>query len=251
MTVKFDDRDAVAHGKITEKPLRERPTIPTWALKLTMAVTGVIFGLFALVHMIGNLKIYLPDVDGKKDLDIYAAFLRELLVPILPHGLFLWIFRLLLLACLIAHVYGAFALVGRAHQSRGKFKRTGLMGGLNSFTARSMIVTGIVLLAFIIFHILDLTAGVAPAATDTFEHGAAYANVVASFSRPGAAIFYVIAMVVLFLHLSHGLWTAVSDLGITGKRWRAILLFVSYLIPAAILIGNSTIPLGVLFGLIG
>lgn len=251
MTVKFDDRDAVAHGKITEKPLREKPTFPTWALKLTMAVTGVIFGLFVLVHMIGNLKIYLPDVDGRKDLDIYAEFLRELLVPLLPHGWFLWIFRIVLLTCLVLHVYGAFALVGRAHQSRGKFKRTGLMGGLNSFTARSMIVTGIVLLAFIIFHILDLTAGVAPAAPEAFERGAAYANVVASFSRPGVAIFYVIAMVVLFLHLSHGLWTAVSDLGITGKRWRAVLLFVSYLIPALVLVGNSTIPLGVMFGLIG
>lgn len=251
MTVKFNDRDAVAHGKITEKPLRERPSFPTWALKLTMAVTGVIFGLFALVHMIGNLKIYLPDVDGKKDLDVYAAYLRELLVPILPHGAFLWIFRIVLLICLVLHVYGAFALIGRAHQSRGKFKRTGMVGSWNTFTARSMIVTGIVLLAFIIFHILDLTAGVAPAASDVFEHGAAYANVVASFSRPGVAIFYVVAMVVLFLHLSHGLWTAVSDLGITGKRWRAVLLFVSYLIPALVLIGNTSIPLGVMFGLIG
>ncbi|QGU02980.1 Succinate dehydrogenase/Fumarate reductase transmembrane subunit [Corynebacterium kalinowskii] len=251
MTVKFDDRDAVAHGKITEKPLRERPTFPSWALKLTMAVTGVIFGLFVLVHMIGNLKIYLPDVDGKKDLDVYAAFLRELLVPLLPHGWFLWIFRIVLLICLVLHVYGAFALVGRAHQSRGKFKRKGMVGSLNTFTARSMIVTGIVLLCFIIFHILDLTAGVTPAAPDTFAHGAAYANVVASFSRPGVAIFYVIAMVVLFLHLSHGLWTAVSDLGITGKRWRAILLFVAYLVPALVMIGNSTIPLGVMFGLIG
>ncbi len=54
MTVKYDDRDAIAHGKITEKPLRERPKFPTWALKLTMAITGLIFGGFVLIHMIGN-----------------------------------------------------------------------------------------------------------------------------------------------------------------------------------------------------
>ena len=123
-----------------------------------------------------------------------------------------------------------------------------LMGGLNSFTARTMIVTGIVLLAFIIFHILDLTMGVAPAASDTFEHGAIYANLMASFSRWPVAIFYIIAMVVLFLHLTHGIWTAVSDLGITGKRTRAVLLFVSYLVPAMVMVGNISIPLAIACG---
>ncbi|MFV8394879.1 succinate dehydrogenase cytochrome b subunit [Corynebacterium hindlerae] len=248
MTVKFDDRDAVAHGKITEKPLRERPSYPTWALKLTMAVTGVIFGLFVLVHMIGNLKIFLPDHGEEKAIDVYAEFLRTVGEPLFPREGILWIFRIVLLVCLVLHVYGAFALFGRAKQSRGKFKRTNLIGGLNSFTARSMIVTGVVLLLFVIFHILDLTLGAAPAASDSFEHGAAYANLIASFSRPGVAIFYIVAMLILFLHLSHGLWTAVSDLGITGKRWRAVLLFVAYLIPAAVLVGNSIIPLAVLFG---
>ena len=111
-----------------------------------------------------------------------------------------------------------------------------------------MIVTGIVLLAFIIFHIRDLTMGVAPAASDTFEHGAIYANLVASFSRWPVAIFYIIAMVVLFLHLTHGSWTAVSDLGITGKRTRAVLLFVSYLVPAMVMVGNISIPLAIACG---
>ncbi|AKK04075.1 succinate dehydrogenase cytochrome b subunit [Corynebacterium epidermidicanis] len=250
MTVKFDDRDAVAHGKITEKPLRERPSVPTWALKLTMAVTGVIFGLFVLVHMIGNLKIFMPAHDGVHHIDEYAEFLRTMLMPLFPYGGVLWIFRIVLLICLVLHVYGAFAIKARAAQSRGKFKRTGMMGGLNTFTTRSMLVTGVVLLAFIIFHILDLTIGATPIASDTFAHGAAYANLVASFSRPAVAIFYIIAMVVLFLHLSHGIWTAVSDLGITGKRWRAVLLFIAYLVPAAVMVGNSLIPLSIMLGIL-
>ena len=194
MTVKYDDRDAIAHGKITEKPLRERPKFPTWALKLTMAITGLIFGGFVLIHMIGNLKVFMPMHDGHYPIDQYGEFLREVGYPLIPHEGVLWIFRITLLASLILHVYGAFAITGRAHQSRGKFRRTNLMGGLNSFTARTMIVTGIVLLAFIIFHILDLTMGVAPAASDTFEHGAIYANLMASFSRWPVAIFYIIAV---------------------------------------------------------
>ena len=249
MTVKYDDREAVAHGKITTKPLRERPGAPSWALKLIMAITGIIFGLFVFVHMIGNLKIFLPDTDGVNHLNEYAAFLREFGEPMLPYGSFLWAFRIVLLVCLVAHVYSAFALQGRAHKSRGKFRRSGLMGGLNSFSARTMLITGIVLLAFIIFHLLDLTigAGVAPS---SFEHGEAYQNVIASFSRPGVVVWYIIAQLALLLHLSHGLWTATSDLGITGKRWRKVLLFLSGLLPLLVVVGNIFIPVAVLTGLV-
>lgn len=250
MTVKFDDREAIAHGKITEKPLRSQPKIPTWALKLTMAVTGLIFGAFVLVHMIGNLKIFMPMHDGVHHIDEYGEFLRTVGEPLFPREGILWIFRITLLACLVLHVYGAFALVGRAHQSRGKFRRTNMMSNLQSYATRTMIVTGLVLLFFIFFHIADLTLGVAPAASASFEHGAIYANLVASFSRWPVAIFYIVAMLVLFLHLSHGIWVATSDLGITGKRSRAIALFLAYLIPALVMVGNISIPLAIATGII-
>lgn len=252
MTVQNIDREAVAHGKITEKPLRERPKLPTWVLKLTMAITGLIFAGFVAFHMAGNLKVFMPHYeDGTHPIDVYGEWLRNLAYPLLPHEGMLWIFRVVLLSCLILHVYGAFALTGRSHKSRGKFRRTNLMGGLNSFTTSTMLVTGIVLLAFIIFHILDLTAGVTPAASDAFEHGQVYANMIASFSRWPVTIFYVIAMVTLFLHLSHGIWLATSDLGITGHRVRAIMLFVSYLLPAVVMIGNIAIPLSIALGWVG
>lgn len=245
MTVTSSNRDAIAHGKINVEPLREQPKFPSWALKLAMAVTGVIFGLFVLVHMLGNLKIF----TGAEHFNAYAAFLRSVGAPAIPNEGVLWIFRIVLLVSVIIHVYGAFALHGRARQSRGKFRRQGMVSSWNTFTARSMIVTGVVLLAFIIFHLLDLTLGqaVAPA---SFEHGAAYANVVASFSRPAVAIWYVIAQLALLMHLSHGLWTATSDLGITGKRWRKVLLFISGLLPLLVVVGNITIPLAVLTGLV-
>ncbi len=254
MTVRNPDREAIRHGKITTEALRERPAYPTWAMKLTMAITGLIFGGYVLVHMIGNLKTFMPDYGadtayaGQPQLDVYGAFLREIGSPLFPHESILWFLRIVLLVSLVLHIYCAFALTSRSQKSRGKFRRTNLMGGLNSFATRTMLVTGIVLLAFIIFHILDLTVGVAPAASESFEHGAVYANMVASFSRWPVAIWYIVANLVLFLHLSHGIVLAVSDLGITGRRWRAILLAVAYLVPAAVLIGNISIPFAIAVG---
>ena len=246
MTVTSSNRDAIAHGKITFEPLRERPKFPSWALKLIMAVTGLIFGLYVIVHMVGNMKIFM----GEQDFNAYAAFLRTVGYPAIPNEGVLWIFRIVLLVAVILHVYGAFALHGRARQSRGKFRRQGMVGGWNTFTARSMIITGVVLLAFIIFHILDLTIGAA-VAPENFVHGEAYANLVASFSRPLVAIWYIIAQLALLLHLSHGLWTATSDLGITGARWRKVMLFLSGLIPLLVVVGNIAIPVAVLTGLVG
>ncbi|HJG58066.1 succinate dehydrogenase cytochrome b subunit [Corynebacterium xerosis] len=246
MTVTSSNRDAIAHGKITFEPLRERPKFPSWALKLIMAVTGLIFGLYVIVHMVGNMKIFM----GESDFNAYAAFLRTVGYPAIPNEGVLWIFRIVLLVAVILHVYGAFALHGRARQSRGKFRRQGMVGGWNTFTARTMIITGVVLLAFIVFHILDLTIGAA-VAPENFVHGEAYANLVASFSRPLVAIWYIIAQLALLLHLSHGLWTATSDLGITGARWRKVMLFLSGLIPLLVVVGNIAIPVAVLTGLVG
>lgn len=248
MTVKNADRDAIAHGVITEKPLRERPSYPTWAIKLVMAITGLIFGLYVLVHMVGNLKIYMPDHNGIAAINEYGEFLRTVGAPIFPRESIVWILRIVLLIAVVLHVHGAFALTARSRVSRGKFNRTNLVGGLNSFSTRSMLITGIILLLFIIFHLLDLTIGVAPAAPETFAHGEVYANMIASFSRWPVAIFYILAMVVLFLHLSHGIWLAVSDLGITGRRWRKVLLVVAYLVPAIVVIGNIVMPLSIALG---
>ncbi|ALA66588.1 succinate dehydrogenase cytochrome b subunit [Corynebacterium lactis] len=245
MTVTSSNRDAIAHGKINVEPLREQPKFPSWALKLTMAVTGVLFGLFVIVHMLGNLKIF----TGAEHFNAYATFLRTVGAPAIPDEGVLWIFRIVLLVAVVLHIYGAFALFGRAKQSRGKFRRQGMVSSWNTFTARTMIVTGVVLLAFIIFHLLDLTLGVAPVAPEAFEHGEAYGNVVASFSRPGVVVWYIIAQLALLMHLSHGLWTATSDLGITGKRWRKVLLFLSGLLPLLVVVGNIIIPVYVLVAL--
>lgn len=248
MTVKNPDREAIDHGHITNEPLRAKPSIPSWALKLTMAVTGLIFALFVVGHMAGNLKLYSPVHGGEEALDVYGEFLRSIGEPLLPHGTLLWIIRIVLLAALFGHIYGAVALHSRSKNSRGKFKRTNLMGGLSSFATRTMLVTGVVLLLFIIFHLLDLTMGVAPAAPDAFVAGSVKANMVATFSRWPVTIFYVLAMVCLFFHLTHGIKLAANDLGLTGYKTRQTFLFLSYVIPAVVCLGNIVMPLSIAFG---
>ena len=250
MTLRNPDREAVAHGHITNEPIRQKPGVPSWVLKLIMAVTGLLFALFVVGHMAGNLKLYLPAHGGEEALDEYGAFLRSMGEPLFPHEGALWIIRAVLLVAIIAHIYGAIALTARSKASRGKFRRSNLMGGLDSFATKSMLVTGIVLLLFIIFHLLDLTMGVQPIAPGDFAEGAVKANMIATFSRWPVTIVYVIAMCFLFLHLTHGIRLAASDLGITGAKWRQTFLILAYVIPAVVCIGNIVMPLSVALGLV-
>ncbi len=233
-------------------------------LKLVMAGTGIVFALFVAVHMVGNLKVY----TGVRHFDDYAHWLRTLAEPLLPYEGALWIFRVVLLACLIAHVGAAVLLTSRAHKARGRFRRRGLgtparrsrsssgwslagiVAVLRSFTARTMLVSGVVLLLFIVFHILDLTVGARPAGSDSFTPGHAYANLIASFQRPAVAILYLLAMAVLGAHLAHGLWTAVQDLGVTGHRTRQVCVAAGGLLALAVMVGNMTIPVAVWTGLL-
>ncbi|AKV59238.1 MULTISPECIES: succinate dehydrogenase cytochrome b subunit [Corynebacterium] len=250
MTVKNADREAIRHGKITETPLRERPSFPTWALKLTMAITGLIFGLFVLGHMVGNLKIFMPlHANGVAPIDEYGEFLRTMGEPLFPREGFLWIIRIVLLACLVLHVWGAFALHGRSKRSRGKFKRTNLMGGWQPTATRSMLITGVILLLFLIFHILDLTMGQV-VASDAFVHGAVRDNLLATFApeRWPVTLFYVLAMVALCLHLTHGVYLAVSDLGWLGERGKGLMVILAYVLPFIVVIGNIVMPIALAFG---
>ena len=250
MTLRNPDREAVAHGHITNEPIRQKPGVPSWVLKLIMAVTGLLFALFVVGHMAGNLKLYLPAHGGEEALDEYGAFLRSMGEPLFPHEGALWIIRAVLLVAILAHIYGAIALTARSKASRGKFRRSNLMGGLDSFATKTMLVSGLVLLLFIIFHLLDLTMGVQPIAPGDFAEGAVKANMIATFSRWPVTIVYVIAMCFLFLHLTHGIRLAASDLGITGAKWRQTFLILAYVIPAVVCIGNIVMPLSVALGLV-
>ena len=229
------------------------PRPSTWAVKVAMALSGSLLVSFLLIHLFGNMKIF----TGAEHFDDYAEWLRVAFVPFLPAGMILWLFRLVIFSGFAIHIYGGITIWSRGRKARGphraqaKASRTGFQG----FTARLMPVTGVFTLAFVIIHLMDLTLGIKPIASDSFEHPvgtrpAAYSNVIASFERPWMAAIYVCMMVLISLHVAHGISTVVQDLGAMGKRVRMVTAIIAGLVALAILLGNAAIPLAVQFGVI-
>ena len=226
---------------------RRAPRPSTFACKLTMAVTGALFAVFVLAHMVGNLKAYF----GAEDFNAYAHWLRTAFHPVLPYEGLLWILRVVLLVALVAHVACATILWLRGRRHRGPHRRRGHGGW---FGARSMMLTGVLLLVFIVFHLLDLSIGTAGASsfqpatrTESFAHQ----NLVASFQRPWSGGAYLAAMVALGVHLAHGIWTIATDLGVTGRRVRHWWRLIGYVIALLVVIGNASLPIAVWTGVLG
>lgn len=237
-------------GQATFRAVGVRTRRPSsFALKQTMAITGVVFVAFVFVHMIGNLKVY----GGPGALDGYARWLREVGYPLIPHHGVLWALRLVLAVSLVLHVGAGIMLWTRGRRARGRHRRR-RMRGLTPWSAHAMLPGGAVILVFIVVHLLDLTIGrlVAPAgyqspsATGTIH---AHANLVASFSRPWMAIFYVGTMLVIGLHILQGWRSLLQDWGAMGRS-RATWVTVGALIALAIVLGNALIPILVQFGVI-
>lgn len=239
---------------VIRQKLNQHPSNVT--LKLIMAATGTIFVLFVFVHMVGNLKLFL----GAEDYNAYAAFLRTFLFPFLPYEGLLYVMRLALGVCLILHVWAGLTIYVRGRRARGGFSRKGMKK--KAWFAKYMVVEGVLLLAFIIVHLLDLTIGrgLAPSrfqeathemvGNEMVVHAHAYENLVASFSRPWMAIFYTVIMIVAALHIGQGGWNAVNDFGGTGPRLRKIWLIAFLLIALIIMVCNGALPMLVLSGVI-
>lgn len=236
----------------------KRPAVATWTLKVIMAITGLIWAAFVLIHLYGNLKVFL----GPESFNNYAHWLRHAFYPLFPPGFILWVFRITLLVALVLHVWAATILWTRGRSGGGKRSRAALRdraragrGTVQSLSATLMPFTGVLILVFLIVHILDLTVGTAPVATVDFAGHTdtasfAYANLIASFERPWMAIFYTVVMLLLALHVFHGIQTAAQDLGAMGYRLRTVMVWVAGLAAIAILLGNGFIPVAVQMGLL-
>ena len=210
--------------------------------KSVMAVTGVIFLLYVLAHMIGNLKIFF----GLTTFDNYSVHLRTLGEDIFGYGGVLWIIRTVLTLAVVLHMWAAFSLWYKAKKARpiGYQHRAKLQG---SYAARTMRWGGVIIILFVIWHILDLTLGVV---NPLPENAGAYQKLVASFDRPVVAIFYIVAMVALSTHISHGLWSGIQTLGgNSAVRQRSLKIF-SITVGVVIAVGFAIIPISVMTGLV-
>ncbi|HEY7469740.1 MAG TPA: succinate dehydrogenase cytochrome b subunit [Acidimicrobiia bacterium] len=218
--------------------------------KWVMALTGLAIIGFVVLHMIGNWKIFLPDVDGVPDIDIYAHALRELLVPFLPEHVALWILRTGLIVAFLLHVHAAYSLTIMNRRARPVDYNSPRSYVAANYASRTMRWSGVIFLAFLLFHLADLTWGIQPAAPETWERGAVYANFVASFSRAPVTIFYVVAMALLGLHLYHGAWSMFQSMGINHPRFNVARRYFAIGLAILVTVGNSIMPLAVLFGFV-
>jgi succinate dehydrogenase / fumarate reductase cytochrome b subunit len=205
--------------------------------KIVMAVSGLLMLAFVIVHMLGNLKIFF----GQTDFDHYAHWLRTIGVPILHETWYLWIQRFVLSAALIAHVWAAATLSAQDRKARPIGYQGRRRGGYATSTMRW---GGVILLLFIIYHILDLTAG-------TLNPGKGsdgpYLRVIADFNTWYITLAYVVAMLALCLHIWHGLWSAANTLGVntaTTTLYRTIASAVA----VAVTLGFLIVPFGVIVG---
>lgn len=220
-------------------------------LKILMAWSGIVLVLFVIVHMLGNLKLFLPphvDAAGHSApaIDVYGRFLREMGDPLFPHESLLWVARVVLLACVIVHIWTAVLLTRMGWSARPvRYKKKAPEA--STYASRTQRWGGVILAAFIVYHIAHLTLG---AGGTPFQEGAVRANMIAGFRVPVVTAFYVIAMVALGLHLYHGTWSLFQTLGASHPRyneWRRRLALAIALIVAA---GNISIPVAVLTGLV-
>lgn len=200
--------------------------------KAIMAVTGVILFGFIVGHLIGNLQIFA----GRETLDAYGEFLHHS-----THGL-IWVFRIVLLASVIAHIVASIQLTKVKMDARPvAYVKTDYSH--SSYASRTMMWSGPIVAAFIVFHLMDLTWGnVNPA----FQEGHVYDNVIATFSRWPVSLAYIVALTLLCTHLYHGIYSMFQSLGISHPKytpgiqrfakWAAFLLWAGYIsIPIAVL----------------
>ena len=203
--------------------------------KAVMAVTGLVLFGFVLGHFVGNLTLYL----GPEAINDYSRFLHGFL-----HGGGLWVARSGLLASAILHVWSATSLTLDSWAARPDPYRTWKAKD-STYASRTMRWGGVILFAFIVFHLLHLTFGTVHPA---FEPGDVYHNVVSGFQVWPVSLFYVVAMVLLGLHLDHGVWSMCQTLGLSHPRYKRWARAAARGFALLIVVGNCSFPVAVLAG---
>jgi succinate dehydrogenase / fumarate reductase cytochrome b subunit len=209
--------------------------------KWIVAVSGVLLVLFVIGHMLGNLTFY----GGPDWINAYAEHLQSL-------GIFLWVIRLALLAIVATHI--TFTILLWHENRRAKPSKYAVQAKLETtLYARSMRLSGLTVLAFIIFHIVDLTwQGIHPETrgwVDPQGRHDVYRMMVFVFSNKLVSGFYILAVGLLAMHLSHGIASLFQTLGVTSLAMRPRYEFAARVIGWVLFAGFASIPVSVLLGL--
>ncbi len=205
--------------------------------KVVMAVTGAIMFLFVIGHLAGNLQIF----EGPAKLNAYGHLLHSI-------GELLWPVRIVLLLAVALHITATvqLALLKKKARPVGYSRKEAIA---SSYASRTMYWSGPIVLAFIIFHLLQFTAGYIHPESQFIE-GDVYHNVVAGFQVWWVSVWYIFAVSLLGLHLRHGLWSMFQSLGFNHPRHTPVLKSAAIVIAVVIVLGYISIPISVLLGIV-
>jgi succinate dehydrogenase / fumarate reductase cytochrome b subunit len=213
--------------------------------KTVVAVTGIVLVLFVIGHMLGNLTVFF----GPAAINSYAMHLRDL-------GPLLWLVRLVMLATVVLHIWFTM-LLWKENLAAHPQKYAVFAPIETTVFARTMRLTGLFLLAFIVFHLAHFTLflvnpGYAGYHTDL--HGVevhdVYRMVVVGFRNPFVSLFYIVSLALLAFHLSHGIGSLFQTLGVTDQKLRFYYETAAQVLAWILFVGYIAVPVSVLvFGL--
>ena len=207
----------------------------TIAKKVLMALTGVILTGFVLVHMTGNLLLYL----GPEAINAYGEMLQSKPAVV-------WAARAVLLGSVLLHIWAAATLTLANLSARPVgYRKTAYEA--STYASRTMRWGGPLLALFIVYHLLHFTVG---SVHPDFVRGDVYHNVVIGFQNPLVAFFYALSMVALSLHLFHGITSMLQTVGLSHPRYNGLRSMIGTAYAAIVTVGNLSFPLSVSFGLV-
>ncbi len=244
--------------------------VPSVVKKYLMAVTGLVLVLFLIVHVVGNLQMF----QAPEKINTYAHLLHSL-PPVA-----LWGFRLFMLLCFVVHFGLAINLKMENLAARGPEKYAANATRYAAWSARAMILTGVVVLAFIVWHLCQFTVFKESGCLSQYENATTisavgeqgffgyfglhsgngsimsykvfdvYQMVYNAFANPWISLAYVVAMLCLFSHLSHGAHSMFQSVGLRNEKLRPVFRGLALIYAIAVCAGLAAVPVGVLSGVI-
>jgi succinate dehydrogenase / fumarate reductase cytochrome b subunit len=227
---------------------------PPWPLELyrsdvgrkwVMALSGIAILLFVFVHMAGNLHLY----ESPERFNEYAEGLRDVGEPLLPRTFILWFARLGLIGAFAIHIHAGFTLWWKNRHARPIGYEADREWVTASFASRYMLVTGVIILVFVGYHLAQLTWGWSIFHPD-FVHGDARGNLINALENPAVAGVYIVANLAVGLHILHGAWSMFQSLGLTNPRFNQWRRNFALAFAALVVVGNLSFPLLITTGLV-
>lgn len=214
-------------------------------VKQLMAISGLFFVMFVIVHAYGNLKMFL----GQEAYDGYAHWLKgDAFYPLLPEGGLIVIFRTAMILFAVIHVVAAFhtwRVSSRARADRYTVKKN----VADSYAARTMRVSAVILVFLITFHILHFTTATIPAGFEA-SVDSPYMRMISAFSNPWLVVLYAVFVGTVAMHIGHGIWSALQSMGWLRRNTQHVMVVIAGIVAAIVFVMFMLPPVCIAFGII-